>query len=200
MGYEVAEQFGWTLPDAIFYPTGGGVGMIGMWKAFAELEALGWISSQAAENDRRAGGQAASRWCGRSSEGEFDSTEFWENAHTVAAGLARPETAGRRSVARRDSRERRHCHRRERRGTAGRAASSSPRKPAFSPRPKAAPAWPALKQLLANGFLKPDERIVLYNTGTGLKYLEAFSTRFPRTSRSEQDKLGRLDYAPITAH
>ena len=56
----------------------------------------------------------------------------------------------------------------------------------------------ALKKLLANGFLKPDERIVIYNTGTGLKYLEAYSTRFPRTSRSEQDKLGRLDYAPIS--
>ncbi len=57
MGYEVAEQFGWTLPDAIFYPTGGGVGLIGMWKAFDELEALGWISSRASQNDRRASGR-----------------------------------------------------------------------------------------------------------------------------------------------
>ena len=57
MGYEVAEQLGWELPDAIFYPTGGGVGMIGMWKAFAEMEALGWIGSEAAENDCGAGGR-----------------------------------------------------------------------------------------------------------------------------------------------
>ena len=60
------------------------------------------------------------------------------------------------------------------------------------PAPEGGACVAALKDLLANGFLKPDERIVLYNTGTGLKYLEAFSTRFPRTSRSEQDKLGGL--------
>ena len=55
MGYEVAEQFGWELPDAIFYPTGGGVGLIGMWKAFEEMEQLGWISGRTAEDDRGAG-------------------------------------------------------------------------------------------------------------------------------------------------
>ena len=55
MGYEVAEQFRWQLPDVIFYPCGGGVGLIGMWKAFAEMEALGWISSKRPEDDRGAG-------------------------------------------------------------------------------------------------------------------------------------------------
>jgi threonine synthase len=63
MGFEVAEQFGWTLPDAIFYPTGGGVGLIGMWKAFDELEALGWIGA-APENDRRASGRLPARGAG----------------------------------------------------------------------------------------------------------------------------------------
>jgi hypothetical protein len=57
MGYEVAEQFDWQLPDAIFYPTGGGVGLIGMWKAFEEMETLGWIGGEAAQDDRGAGGR-----------------------------------------------------------------------------------------------------------------------------------------------
>ena len=63
MGYEVAEQMDWELPDAIFYPTGGGVGMIGMWKAFDEMEQLGWIGSRRPEDDRGAGGGLRSRWC-----------------------------------------------------------------------------------------------------------------------------------------
>ncbi len=61
MGYELAEQFGWELPDAIFYPTGGGVGLIGMWKAFDEMEALGWIGSQAAQDDRGSSGRLPAR-------------------------------------------------------------------------------------------------------------------------------------------
>ena len=66
MGYEVAEQMDWELPDAIFYPTGGGVGLIGMWKAFDEMEKLGWIGSRAPQDDRRAGRRMRSRSCARS--------------------------------------------------------------------------------------------------------------------------------------
>ena len=92
MGYEVAEQFGWKLPDAIFYPTGGGVGLIGMWKAFDELEALGWISGQRPKMIavQAAGCQPVVRAFER---GEAKST-FWENAHTVAAGLRVPKPLG----------------------------------------------------------------------------------------------------------
>jgi threonine synthase len=189
MGYEVAEQFGWTLPGAIFYPTGGGVGLIGMWKAFEELEALGWISNARPKMIavQAAGCQPVVR---AFENGELKST-YWENAHTVAAGLRVPKPLG-------DALSLTAV--RESGGTAiavgdeelldasvQLAASTG-----IFPAPEGGACVAALKKLLANGFLKPEERIVLYNTGTGLKYLEAFSTRFPRTSRSEQDKLGGL--------
>jgi threonine synthase len=189
MGYEVAEQFGWTLPGAIFYPTGGGVGLIGMWKAFDELEALGWISS--ARPKMIAVQAAGCQPVVRAFENGEAKSVFWENAHTIAAGLRVPKPLG-------DALSLKAV--RESGGTAiavsdeelldasvQLAASTG-----IFPAPEGGACVAALKKLLANRFLKPEERIVLYNTGTGLKYLEAFSTRFPRTSRSEQDKLGGL--------
>jgi threonine synthase len=189
MGYEVAEQFGWKLPDAIFYPTGGGVGLIGMWKAFDELEALGWISSERPKMIavQSAGCQPVVRAFER---GESKST-FWEGAHTVAAGLRVPKPLGDAlSLA-------------AIRASAGTAIAVSDEElldasielataTGIFPAPEGGACVAALKKLLSNGFLKHDHRIVLYNTGTGLKYLEAFSPRFPRASRSEQDKLGGL--------
>jgi threonine synthase len=189
MGYEVAEQFGWTLPGAIFYPTGGGVGLIGMWKAFDEMEALGWISSQ---RPKMIAVQAAGcQPVVRAFQGGESVSKFWENAHTVAAGLRVPKPLGDAlSLA-------------AIRASGGTAVAVSDEElldasielasaTGIFPAPEGGACVAALKTLLSNGFLKPDERIVLYNTGTGLKYLEAFSTRFPRTSRSEQDKLGGL--------
>jgi threonine synthase len=189
MGYEVAEQFGWKLPGAIFYPTGGGVGLIGMWKAFDELEALGWISQQRPKMIavQAEGCQPVVRAL---NQGEMKST-FWENAHTVAAGLRVPKPLGDAlSLA-------------AIRASGGTAVAVSDEElldasvelagtTGVFPAPEGGACVAALKKLLSDGFLQPDERIVLYNTGTGLKYLEAFSTRFPRTSRSEQDKLGGL--------
>ncbi|MGA2882455.1 MAG: threonine synthase [Bryobacteraceae bacterium] len=189
MGYEVAEQFAWTLPGAIFYPTGGGVGLIGMWKAFDELEALGWISNARPKMIavQAAGCQPVVR---AFESGESKST-FWENAHTVAAGLRVPKPLG-------DALSLTAI-----RASHGTAIAVSDEElldaslqlataTGIFPAPEGGACVAALKKLLSNGFLKPEERIVLYNTGTGLKYLEAFSTRFPRTSRSEQDKLGGL--------
>ncbi len=189
MGYEVAEQFGWKLPAAIFYPTGGGVGLIGMWKAFDELEALGWVSGQRPKMIavQAAGCQPVVR---AFESGEAKST-FWENAHTVAAGLRVPKPLGDAlSLA-------------AVRASGGTAIAVNDEElldasielataTGIFPAPEGGSCVAALKKLLSNGFLKPDDRIVIYNTGTGLKYLEAFSTRFPRTSRSEQDKLGGL--------
>ena len=93
MGYEVAEQFDWQLPDAIFYPAGGGVGLIGMWKAFDEMEALGWIGSEAAEDDRGAGGRMPAGGARRSSRAPI-TAELYPNASTVAAGLRVPKPLG----------------------------------------------------------------------------------------------------------
>ena len=92
MGYELCEQMGWQLPDVIFYPTGGGVGIIGMWKAFDEMEALGWIGSQRPKMIavQAEGCQPVVR---AYEEGEQRS-QFWENAHTVASGLRVPKPLG----------------------------------------------------------------------------------------------------------
>ena len=174
MGYEVAEQFEWALPDAIFYPTGGGVGLIGMWKAFDELEQIGWIGSKRpkmiavqAEGCQpivRAFEQGASR------------SEFFQHASTAAAGLRVPKplgdvlilnilrASGGMAIAVSDE---------EILDGGGELAS---REGIFAA-PEGAACIPAVRKLLLNGFLSPADRIVLYNTGSGLKYLDAYSGR-----------------------
>ena len=191
MGYEVAEQMDWELPDAIFYPTGGGVGLIGMWKAFDEMEALGWIGPPAAQDDRGAGGGLPARGA-RLRGGRRTQPLLGERPHRGRAACASPSrsaissmleavrASGGTAIAVSDAR------------TARRRPRTGARRRACSPPPKAPRAWPRSRKLLASGFLKPDERIVIYNTGSGLKYLEAYSTRFPRTAAGEQDKLGGL--------
>lgn len=189
MGYEVAEQFGWELPDVLFYPAGGGVGLIGMWKAFEEMEALGWIGSKRPKMIavQSTGCQPVVR---AFEKGESRS-EFWDNAQTVASGLRVPKPLGDFLIldAVRKS------------GGTAIAISDADMLDAgvelasdegMFAAPEGGACVAALGKLLETGFLKPDERIVIYNTGAGLKYLEAYSTRFPRTSTSEQDKLGGL--------
>ena len=93
MGYEVAEQLGWRMPQGIIYPTGGGVGLLGMWKAFDEMEALGWIGSRAPQDDHR----ASRRLRARSSKPGMNVTpraEMWPNAATIASGLRVPKPYG----------------------------------------------------------------------------------------------------------
>jgi threonine synthase len=189
MGYEVAEQLGWTLPDAIFYPAGGGVGLIGMWKAFEEMEALGWISS---ERPKMIAVQAdGCQPVVRAFERRESKSQFWENAHTVAAGLRVPKPLG--DALMLDAI----------RMSGGVAIAVSDRElldaslelgaqEGIFAAPEGGACVAALKKLLKSSFLTPDQRIVLFNTGSGLKYLEAFSARFPRTTASEHDKLGGL--------
>src|SRR5690242_5169706 len=189
MGYELAEQMNWQLPDALFYPTGGGVGIIGMWKAFAEMEALGWIGPkrpkmiavqvEGCQPVVRAFEQGAARG------------EFWANAHTVAAGLRVPKPLGDFLVLNAV---------RESGGTAMAVSDAElldaglrlAAEEGLFVAPEGAACVPALEKLLARGLLKRDEKIVIYNTGSGLKYLEAYATRFPRPGSGEQDKLGGL--------
>ncbi len=189
MGYEVAEQLGWELPDALFYPAGGGVGMIGMWKAFAEMEALGWIGPKRPKMIavQSAGCQPVVRAFER---GEKRS-EFYENAQTVASGLRVPKPLGDFLIldAVRESGGTAIAVTDEEMLDAGIHLATDE---GMFAAPEGGACVAALQKLLASGFLKADERIVIYNTGAGLKYLEAYSTRFPRTSASEQDKLGGL--------
>jgi threonine synthase len=189
MGYEVAEQMDWELPDAIFYPTGGGVGLIGMWKAFAEMEKLGWIGGR---RPRMVAVQAEGcQPVVRAFEENQQRSTFFDGAHTVAAGLRVPKPLGDFLVLQGV---------RESGGTAI-AVSDDEMLDAgvqmasdegIYAAPEGAACVAAARKLIDSGFLKPTDRIVLYNTGSGLKYPEAYSTRFPRTAASEQDKLGGL--------
>ena len=189
MGYELAEQFGWRLPDAVFYPCGGGVGLIGMWKAFSELEELGWIGL---ERPKMVAVQAAG--CApitRAFEKVAETSEFWKGAHTVASGLRVPKALGDFLILR---------ALRESGGTAISVSDEEmldaglllSRKEGIFPAPEGGACVAAVRKLLATGFLHPDQGIVIYNTGSGYKYLEAYRTRFPREIASEQDKLGGL--------
>ncbi len=189
MGYEVAEQFGWELPDAIFYPAGGGVGLIGMWKAFEEMESMGWISSK---RPKMIAVQAEGcQPVVRAFEQGKTRSEFWENAHTVASGLRVPKPLGDFLIL--DAV-------RKSGGTAIAVSDNDALDGGIQlatdegifAAPEGGACVAALRKLLASGFLKATERIVIYNTGAGLKYLEAYSTRYPRATESEQDKLGGL--------
>ena len=177
MGYEVAEQFRWQLPDAIFYPCGGGVGMIGMWKAFDEMEQLGWIGPQ---RPKMIAVQAVG--CApivRAFEQGAARSEFFENAETVASGLRVPKALGDFLVlnAVRESGGTAIAVSDEEMIQAGIDLASDE---GIFAAPEGGACVAALGKLLASGFLKPAERIVIYNTGSGLKYLEAYSPRFPR--------------------
>jgi threonine synthase len=189
MGYEIAEQFDWRLPDAIVYPCGGGVGQIGMWKAFPEMEELGWIGDK---RPKMITAQAAG--CApivQAFKSGADASEPWPHAHTVASGLRVPKALGDFLVLKSI---------RESGGTAVEISDEDmidaglllARTEGIFAAPEGGACVAAVKRLLESRFLSSDEQIVIFNTGSGLKYLEAYSTRFPRQAASEQDKLGGL--------
>ena len=189
MGYEVAEQFDWQLPDAIFYPCGGGVGLIGMWKAFAELETLGWVGAKRPKmiSVQAIGCQPITR----AFEERKEASEFWKDAHTVASGLRVPKALGDFLVLQAV---------RKSKGTAVSVSDDQMMDAAILlaaqegifAAPEGGACVAAAHQLLQNGFLSSKDQIVLFNTGSGLKYMDAFSARFPRHATTEQDKLGGL--------
>jgi threonine synthase len=167
MGIELAEQLGWEVPDVIFYPTGGGTGIIGMWKAFAELEAIGWIGSK---RPRMVVVQAAG--CAPMVKAWQEGVEHaprWEGAHTFAAGIRVPQAVGDFLILRavRDSG-----------GFAiavdDAAISEAWREVAAEEGlllcPEGAATYAAYRQALSDGRVGPGERAVLFNCATGLKY------------------------------
>jgi threonine synthase len=189
MGYEVAEQMDWELPDAIFYPTGGGVGMIGMWKAFDEMEKLGWIGSR---RPRMIAVQAEGcQPVVRAFQENEPRSRFWEDAHTLAAGLRVPKPLGDFLVLQAVRASHGVALAVSDRETMDAGAALASEEGIYAA-PEGAACVAALEKLLVSGFLGRADRIVLYNTGSGLKYPEAYSTRFPRTAAGEQDKLGGL--------
>jgi threonine synthase len=167
LGYELAEDFGWSLPDAVIYPTGGGTGLIGMWKAFAEMERLGWIGPK---RPRMIAVQAAG--CAPIPKAFAEGravAEKWENARTYASGLRVPRPfadflilailreSGGDAVTVTDD---------EMRAAADEIGESE----GMFVCPEGAATWAAAKNLASSGRLDPRSRVVLFNTGTGFKY------------------------------
>jgi threonine synthase len=167
MGYEVAEQFGWELPDVILYPTGGGTGLVGMWKAFDEMEALGWIDGK---RPRMVTVQADG--CAPMVKAFHDREEFatpWEGARTVADGLRVPAAVGDFLILR---------ALRESEGTAVmvsdealmEGANQIGRTQGIFACPEGGAVLAAFHHLREEGWIKDHEKVVLYNTGSGHKY------------------------------
>ena len=174
MAYELAEQLEWQWPDWIIYPTGGGTGMIGMWKAMDELEAIGWVPK--GHRPRMVTAQASG--CApivRAFEQETDYAEPWADAHTIAAGLRVPKAIGDFLILR------------ALRESGGRAIAVSDADmvrymkdlghyEGISAAPESGAALGALHKLGADGSVKPDDTVVLFNTGGALKYLDVLDS------------------------
>ncbi|MGI8958133.1 MAG: threonine synthase [Chthoniobacterales bacterium] len=173
LGYELAEQLDWKLPDVILYPTGGGTGLIGMWKAFDEMETLGWIG---AKRPRMFSIQASG--CApivRAFEaGEKYATEF-PDAHTRASGLRVPKAVGDFLMLQilRDSNGGGVAVDDETMVQTTRDVGAAE---GLFVAPEGAACFAALRSLVGEGKIKPDERIVIFNTGSGIKYLECFES------------------------
>jgi len=171
LGLELAEQMGWRLPDVIIYPTGGGTGLIGMWKAFEEMEALGWIDSH---RPRMVTVQASG--CApivKAFQENKEHAEEWQGASTLASGLRVPKAIGDFLMLR---------ILRQSQGTAVAVTDSEmmedvrlmgAREGIFAA-PEGAATVSALRRLLESGFVGPEQEVVLFNTGSGLKYQHLF--------------------------
>ncbi|SFS87808.1 threonine synthase [Mucilaginibacter polytrichastri] len=169
MGYEIAEQFNWQVPDVILYPTGGGTGLIGIWKAFDELEQLGWIGSK---RPRMVAVQSQS--CDgivNAFNAGMPVSEFADGGFTIANGLRVPKPYADKQILN---------VLRESKGTAltisdgemSHALKEIARHEGMLIAPEGAALWQAYKKLKASNWIQPGEQILLINTGSGYKYLE----------------------------
>ncbi len=177
MGYEVAEQLGWRMPQGIIYPTGGGVGLLGMWKAFDEMEALGWIGSERPKMivvQSSGCAPIVKAW----EEGK-QSSEMWTNASTIASGLRVPKPYGDYLIL---------DILKKSKGTAVSATDAEILEAArhwakvegIFAAPEGAACLVAYRKLLANKFFKPEDTVVLFNTGNGMKYLDVLDGNVAR--------------------
>jgi threonine synthase len=178
MGFELAEQLGWTLPEVIVYPTGGGVGLIGMWKAFAELREIGWIARDA--QTRFVSVQAVG--CApivRAFEDGAEESQMWPEPKTFAAGIRVPKALGDFIVLR------------ALRESGGTALAVTDEDIAAHMRiageregmlvcPEGAAALAGVARLRRDGWIREGERVVVFNTGSGLKYAESLQGAAPR--------------------
>jgi threonine synthase len=184
LGYELAEQGAWTLPDVIIYPTGGGTGLVGMWKAFDEMQELGWIDEK---RPRMISVQAAG--CApivRAFEKGDRHAEEFPNAATIASGLRVPKAIGDFLIldAIRESQGAAIAVTDEELIAGAREVA---RREGIFAAPEGGACVPALRKLIDRGKIKLGERVVLFNTGSGIKYLDAFDAEVKaRTPRSQR--------------
>ncbi len=198
MGYELVEQLGWTYPDAVFYPTGGGVGLIGMWKAFEEMEALGWVDLSKNGGKRPKMYALQSSGCAPIAKAYAEqkpTAEFFQNAATFAAGLRVPKPYADTIILDivRES---------------GGAAIASPDEKILTSildwakheglflSPEGAAATAAYDALIASGDLKPTDKVVLFNTGAGLKYTD-MTAEAMHLQRPQQKKAALPPRTPV---
>ena len=168
MGYELWEQFDGDLPDVIVYPTGGGTGLVGMWKAFDEMEAMGWIG---ASRPRLVSVQ--SDGCAPVVEGfrtKSRRTEPWPDPRTTAYGLRVPNPIAGFICLPCSPGDRGHGDCRPGIRTSMRLRPRCPRPPGVDACPEAGAAWAAFETLRDQGWIGPEDRTLVFNTGTGLKY------------------------------
>ena len=193
MGYELVEQLGWTYPDAVFYPTGGGVGLIGMWKAFEEMEALGWVTGK-----RPKMYALQSTGCAPIAKAFAEhkpASEFFQDAETFASGLRVPKPyadtiildivskSGGKALAYPDSE----------------ILSSIldwARHEGIFLSPEGAAATTAYDALLASGELKPTDKVVLFNTGAGIKYTDVIAEAI-QVTRPEVEEVALPTNMPV---
>ncbi|MBO0698409.1 MAG: threonine synthase [Zavarzinella sp.] len=189
MGLELAEQLGWRLPDVILYPTGGGTGLIGMWKAFRELKELGWLKSDKMPRLVSCQAEGCAPIVRAFDKGERFAEPF-PNARTVASGLRVPAAVGDFMMldAIRESRGR---------AVAGREATIAPwmvragSAEGISICPETAVCFDVLERLVREQWVRPDEEVVVFNTGASQKYIEALPPDLPRVDK-EGDVLKQI--------
>jgi threonine synthase len=193
MGYELAEQFGWDLPDVVFYPTGGGVGLIGMWKAFEEMEEIGWIAK--GRRPKMVVIQAAG--CApipKAFEEGKAASEMWPNAETAASGLRVPKAYGDYivlDIVRKSAGTAIAITEEEMFASLGEWAKHE----GVMLSPEGAMATAAYDKLMASGWLKPSDRVLIFNTGSGMKYTDVIAEglRIKRTpQRAKSANVGGI--------
>ncbi len=183
MGYELVEQNGWKYPDAVFYPTGGGVGLIGMWKAFEEMEQLGWVTGK---RPKMIAVQAAG--CApvaRAYDAGETVSQMWQNAATFASGLRVPKPYGD-SIILEIVRESGGCALALTDEELFASVKDWASNEGMLLSPEGAAATAAYDHLIGTGFLKPSDSVVLFNTGSGNKYTDVLAEAFGLLKKTEQ--------------
>ncbi|MBL9122614.1 MAG: threonine synthase, partial [Planctomycetaceae bacterium] len=192
MGLELAEQFGWRLPDVILYPTGGGTGLVGMWKAFAELAALGWLEDERLPRMVSVQSDGCAPIARAFERGERFA-EPWADARTIASGIRVPAAVGDFMIL-------------DAVRASGGLALAVPEgkirgwmelavsREGISVCPESAACVGALETLVERGWIRRDERVVIFNTGAAQKYPEAIACELPRIDRHQP-----LDWERIAA-